>query len=84
MNKEKIMLEQAFSWVCPQCGTKNFESGVVCELTPDELQEIKDDLGVGDGEVVGQPEKVTCCKCKEIFETMGPEDFEINTESGER
>lgn len=63
-------LRPAHEWTC-QCGSLNFCSGDICEITPDE-REYMIESGVcpqhaRTGEWLTAPEEVTCASCGETF-----------------
>ena len=70
---EKVELQPAFSWTCPECGRENFHRGLVRELPPEEEQELRDEHGVQPwelGHFVTQPESVECTHCSHSFPTV--------------
>ena len=67
----EIELRPAWSFNCEECGKENFVSGVVVELSPEEMQELREEHGVSpdeEGEFMQQPTEVVCQFCGEWFE----------------
>lgn len=60
---------QAFSWICPTCGRRNFERAVAVEMTDEQRRLFCRRAGVGEGEhadLVTSPGKVRCV-CEDEF-----------------
>ena len=65
-----VELRPAFSWDCPDCGRENFCRGIVPEMSPAEMVELRDDHGIESwesGNFVMQPDLVECSHCQEAF-----------------
>jgi hypothetical protein len=76
---DRIQLETAFMWRCPNCRNRNFAAAVDRELTEEEegaLIAQYGNLGGEDFELVGAPAIVTCSKCESKYKTYDKEDFE--------
>ena len=73
MTEPRVSLDTAWRWVCPACGTVNFVSSTIIE--EDEATAImREDMGIPDDvELVTQPERVVCNKCRKIHLTEVPE-----------
>ena len=72
INKPLIELVPAFVWTCDNCGRDNFERAIVCELSPEERQEINEANGIEDGEMgdwMLAPEEVKCPHCDAGYTT---------------
>lgn len=69
---EKVVLRPAYEWTCPECGRDKFERGIVAELSPEEMQEIKEDMGVEyvPGDLMTMPEQVNCEHCQMTFDSL--------------
>ena len=70
---DRVELRPAFSWDCPKCGTENFARGIVPEMAPEELSELRDEHGVQPweaGDFVMAPESVECKHCLLTWETI--------------
>ena len=75
---DKIQLETAFMWRCPNCRNRNFAAAVDRELTEDEEAALIAEygsLGGEDFELVGAPQIVTCKKCKTKYKTYDESEF---------
>jgi DNA-directed RNA polymerase subunit M/transcription elongation factor TFIIS len=69
---DTIELHEAFMWDCDNCGVENFERAVRPELTEEEIQELKDEVGIMDEEegiFLMAPKTVTCSKCGTQYQT---------------
>jgi hypothetical protein len=74
---ERVQLQTAFSWRCPECQKRNFAAAVARELTEDEREALVEAYGPleeADFDLVGAPRIVTCSKCGEKFDTYDEED----------
>ncbi len=74
---ELVETRPAFAWDCPNCGAENFARAVVCELSEEEMRELRDEHGVQPwetGNFLVKPESVSCHSCKESFLTSNYED----------
>jgi len=68
-----VELIPAYVWDCPNCGREKFERGLVPEMSPEELQEIRDELGVPEDDMgypIMMPSFVTCPSCGVTFRTL--------------
>lgn len=68
----KVELLPAFLWICDCCGADNFERAIAPEMSPEELADVKESLGVGeieDGFLLASPDSVTCKSCGAVYET---------------
>ncbi len=75
-----VSLRLAYAWDCPLCGREVFERGVVPEMAPDDLQNMREDYGVEpwvEGDFLLSPDSVECPFCKVSFST---EYFRDDTE----
>lgn len=71
-NCPRVEMLPAFLWTCPECGRDNFERSVVVELSPEEMQELRDDHAVQvwqQGDFLTCPDSVTCQGCRMEFAT---------------
>ena len=69
---ESVELMQAFSWICPNCGKRNFTRAIGWEGSPEDEIRIKGELGVPfeeEGDLVSVPNKVSCVKCEMKYNT---------------
>lgn len=68
----KVELRPAYSWTCPHCGVDQFERSIVAEFSPEEEQEMWDEIGVepGQGDWITMPETVTCQQCDRDYKTL--------------
>lgn len=67
------ILFPAYHWECQECGCDNFEKGYIPELDDDQLQELKEEMGMEDSTadyIVGMPEEVTCQFCDKTYQAM--------------
>lgn len=79
---DSVELMHAFSWICPNCGRRNFERAIELDKSESDPDEIRKALGLEAWEDVsgikGQftlaPENVTCEKCKTQYETIDPSE----------
>jgi rubredoxin len=72
-----VELHLAFFWVCPECGVDNFDRGIRPELTKEEAQATRAELGIEvweEGVLFTRPDFVSCSSCKFKFETSDPEN----------
>lgn len=70
---EPVELRPAYAWTCPECGTDHFCNGIVVELSPEEVAELREQHGVeshATGDFMTIPTSVTCPQCYTEFETM--------------
>ena len=85
---EKTELMQAFSWICNNCGRRNFERAIAVEMAEEEKEEFKRQAGIEPwqegfigGDWVQAPRYVVCEKCETEYETFeewpGDEQEEI-------
>lgn len=76
---DKVEMRPAYEWTCENCGRNNFESAIVCEMSPDDRIDQARHMGLIDEfseaipdflqvEFVSYPETVTCPHCKAEFE----------------
>ena len=71
-NFQHVEMVPAFLWTCPDCGRDNFERSVVVELSPEEMQELREDHGVEvweQGEFLSCPKAVVCQHCRLKYKT---------------
>jgi hypothetical protein len=69
----KIRLRPAYAWDCPDCGREVFERGVVPEMSEEDMEELREQDGVGpleEGDFVMMPETVECPHCHSRFATV--------------
>jgi len=67
-----IELAAAWTWDCPHCGHKNWETSVVCEMDWEEKRRKKLDCGIPldeDGEFITWPDFVECRQCEYSSDT---------------
>lgn len=77
MSRKRVELEPAFAWLCPKCGTRNFETPVPAELNAEERQELQEDHGVSPSAISRfflSPKTVLCMVCQHEFRTKVPVD----------
>ena len=79
---EKVEMNPAFMWDCPECGRENFARAIVPELSDEERMEMCQDYGIDpwdEGNWMTMPEKVTCHACRKEFEAVhyGDDDSEM-------
>ncbi len=80
MNKQKVDLMQAFSWICPECGKRNFEKAIAMEMDSEKEKEIKEGISACDywmsftGGLFMGPSKVSCVGCNKKFEVNQEEE----------
>lgn len=70
---ESVELHQAFSWICDECGKRNFNRAVEYDMPPEELKETKKQLGIEswqDGNFLAAPRVVKCGNCKKEYKTL--------------
>ncbi|MCE9548102.1 MAG: hypothetical protein K8T25_21725 [Planctomycetia bacterium] len=82
--RDIVEMRPAFSWDCPQCGVENFSRAVVCEMSQEEMQELRDDHGVQPwetGHFLVKPVIVTCRSCRTECKTA---DYANDSESDDQ
>jgi len=65
-------LHQAFSWICNNCGQRNFERAVTMEMSPEDIEEAKNEFGMEpweEGNFLTAPDIVKCKNCGKEYET---------------
>lgn len=65
-----VELRPAYEWTCEDCGRDNFVRAVVPSLSPEEIEEIREDHGIDDwqpGDWYTRPDSVTCEHCGAEF-----------------
>ena len=68
---ETVELHHAFSWICDNCGKRNFERGISSEMSPEDLELAKSQDGIDleeMGDFVLAPDKVKCKNCGTEYE----------------
>lgn len=77
MDRKKVRLGQAFVFLCPECGHKNFVSPKSYTPTEAEAADLRQHFGIESweaGEFVMAPKIVRCEKCEAIYDAEdGPE-----------
>lgn len=81
-NRQKVLLQPAYCWLCPDCGQVNFTQAVSLDLTDEEKREViaqAEDVGIEEVDIEGEilrnlqvmasPEEVQCLNCSELFES---------------
>lgn len=69
---QSVELIPAYFWSCEDCGEGNFERCIVFEGTLEDKQALMAELGVDpdeEGDVMSEPDEVTCRRCGTVFET---------------
>lgn len=74
----KVELHNAYVWDCDACGAENFVRAVTVEMTPEDVEAMKERYGGDDeewqtGNWMSRPDDVTCSKCGAKFEVEEPE-----------
>lgn len=64
-----VDLHQAFSWICDECGKRNFERAIAVEMSEEEKEFMCLEIGVNsdDGEWLKAPKIVKCIHCQSEF-----------------
>lgn len=68
-----VVLRPAYAWDCPICGREHFARGVVPEMSPEDLEALREEYGVQpweEGDFVESPDQVECPHCKASFCTV--------------
>ena len=76
-SEKTVDIFSAISWICPNCGHKNFEDLAIAELTPSEKKELSSDHGIDYHEfpeLLAAPDLVECASCQECFRTDSRQD----------
>lgn len=71
-NPEQVELRPAYAWDCPLCGRERFERGIVLEMDPETLIEMRKEHGIEpweEGNFIVMPTQVTCQECQATFDT---------------
>lgn len=69
---QSVELNQAYQWICDDCGRENFTRAIAFEGDEATRAEIIGELGfdIGDqGELIMAPDLVTCKHCGSVYET---------------
>lgn len=69
--RESIVLRPAHAWQCPECGVTNYVDDNGAEITPEEAEETRIELGLPEGteiEAIRPPEAVECAECHKCFD----------------
>lgn len=68
----EVTLQVAFQWLCPQCTTTNFVSGVPFEHTEEDRLELLNDGILSDelDDCIMKPGTVKCWNCLERFKVV--------------
>jgi protein-arginine kinase activator protein McsA len=72
---EKIQLQTAFTYVCPNCGKRNFVKGINMEQSKEDEELFKNQINK-EGYFVVIPEIVTCYNCKTSFESVDEDNID--------
>ncbi len=89
---EKIEIQNAFKWVCKECGKLNYHPGVDAQLTPEERKSIESDIlkqktEENGGErpeweplidLIMAPNEVKCVECLNSFEVYHSRNDDMN------
>lgn len=73
MKEYPIELRPAYVWDCPECGRECFERTVVIELSEEEMQQYRSEMGIqpwDQGNFQGMPSEVTCPHCSYSSKTV--------------
>lgn len=77
---ERVELMPASHWTCPDCGRDHFARCVAAEMSPEEMAEVRAELGVQpwyEGVLLlANPDKVRCPDCGAEFEAV---DYQMGT-----
>ena len=81
-DRQKVLLQSAYWWMCPDCGQENFTRAVSLDLTDEEKREMiaqaegvdVDEVEIEEEmlrnlQVMASPEEVQCFNCSEVFES---------------
>lgn len=72
-----IILYSAFTWLCPKCKKRNYIKGKIAQLTDEDKEEIREEMGVksweqgediDENEYLTIPDEVVCKKCFEHYD----------------
>lgn len=69
---DTVELHTAFMWDCNECGTENFERAIRPELSEEEIQEMREDFDLQEGEegfFLMAPKEVVCSTCGTKYQT---------------
>lgn len=80
-NLRTVELHDAWVWDCDECGLENFEHSRRFEGSEEDLQELREEHGIGAweaGKFHSLPSAVQCRHCKTTFETTSHYDDEID------
>lgn len=72
MAYNKVKLESAWKWECPNCEAINCQSGIVVEFSQEDREAMEEEYGDQEfetGNYVAMPEVVECIKCGMEFDT---------------
>lgn len=70
-----VELNQAYFWICPECGLDNYDRLLHMEMSPEEKDAMYEDLADEETtslSVVRYPMEVTCIFCGNEYKTYGP------------
>jgi DNA-directed RNA polymerase subunit RPC12/RpoP len=71
MKNAEIELHDAFYFVCSECGETTFVKAMRIEMSEEDEEQLKEELGISDdqhGCFHSGPTEVTCSKCKAEFQ----------------
>ena len=68
---KKVILQDAFAWICESCGKMNYSHPVADRMSEEDLNEVLNVCSPdGDGAYVERPPTIVACSlCRESFET---------------
>lgn len=76
----RVELMPATLWTCPDCGRDHFARCVVAEMSPEDAEEVRAELGVQPWHegvlLLTNPESVHCPDCDKDFEAV---DYQCGT-----
>lgn len=83
---ERVELRPAYEWTCEACGRDNFTRGLVREMSPEDLYQLRIEYGVEEcaiGNFVCVPPTVKCQGCGSEFPASITGDDRDNTDDQE-
>lgn len=69
---DNVVVNLAFTWLCPNCGREHFLHAVIAELSADERADVEQQTGQRHrtGDLATHPDFVKCDQCAKRFRAL--------------